>query len=316
MPDILITEDITGEPVDELAKQFDVVRRGDLWRIPEELKSTVRDFRALIIRNQTQVTQAVVEAGARLEVIARAGVGLDNVDVQAASHAGVSVVFAPEQNSISVAELTLGLMLSLARKIPGADRSTKAGGWERKLYTGVELYGKTLGVFGLGRIGYRTAVRAKAFGMDVVAHDDYIHPDSVATSELRARLVTVDELLQSSDFVSCHLPLTDETRGFFDYDRLCQMKPSAFFVNTSRGEVVREADLIRALTEERLAGAALDVREEEPPQANALAGMENVILTPHIAAFAREGQQRVLASVCADVDAVLRGAHPKNVASV
>ena len=124
MPDILITEDITGEPIDELAKQFDVVRRGDLWRIQEDLQSAVRDFRALIIRNQTQVTQAVVEAGSRLEVVARAGVGLENVDVQAASHAGVAVVFAPEQNSIYVAELTLGLLLSLARKIPGAARST------------------------------------------------------------------------------------------------------------------------------------------------------------------------------------------------
>ena len=245
-------------------------------------------------------------------MIARAGAGLDNIDVAAATGAGIVVVSAPEQNSISVAELTLGFMLSLARMIPAADHDTKAGGWKRQQFTGIELYGKTLGIVGLGRIGYRTATRARAFGMDILAHDVYANPDAILVSELRAALVSLDELLARSDFVSCHLPETDETRGLFDYERFCRMRPGAFFLNAARGGVVDEDGLVRALQEKRIAGAALDVRAQEPPGPSPLDEMDNVIVTPHIAAFTREAQQRVLASVCADVAAVLRGEPAKN----
>ena len=207
----------------------------------------------------------MIGAGSRLQVIGRAGAGLDNIDAEGADAAGIVVVYTPEQNSISVAELTLGLMIALARKIIPADRSTKSGDWERTAFTGSELYGKTLGIVGLGRIGYRVGKRATAFGMNILAHDIYANPDAVLVSELSATMVDMEELLGRADYVSCHVSLTEKTRGMFDYEMFCRMKPSAFFINTSRGEVVQEAALVTALKEERIAGAALDVRSEEPP---------------------------------------------------
>ena len=186
------------------------------------------------------------------------------------------------------------------------------GGWERQRFVGTELYGKNFGVVGLGRIGFLTATRARALGMNILAHDNFISPDSVAVAETHAELLGLDELLAQSDFVSCHTPLTPETRHFFNYEKFCRMKPTAFFLNLARGEVVDENGLIRALQEKKIAGAGLDVREQEPPAPSALAGMDNVILTPHIAAFTREAQDRVLAAACQDVTAVLEGRVPKN----
>jgi D-3-phosphoglycerate dehydrogenase len=206
-----------------------------------------------------------------------------------------------------VAELTLGLMLALARKIPAADRDTRAGGWARRRFTGTELAGKTLGVVGLGRIGSLAAARARAFGMTIIAHDQYLDPQSPIVRELEARLVSLDELLAEADVVTCHLPLTDQTERLFDHRRFSQMKRGALFVNTSRGEVVDEAGLVQALEEGRIAGAALDVRQTEPPLPGPLAQFDNVILTPHVAAFTEEAQERVVAAVCRDVAAVLRG---------
>lgn len=311
MPDVLISEDLRGVAIDELKSTFDVVHDATLWQRPAALLAMLGDFRALIVRNQTRVTDEVIRAGKTLQVVARAGVGLDNIDVEAARTAQVTVVYTPEQNSLSVAELTLGLMLSLARKIHAADVSTKSGGWERQLYTGTELFEKTLGLVGLGRIGFRVGLRAKAFGMHVIAHDEFIHCDSTGVSELGAELVPLDELLKRADFVSLHVPLTDQTRRLFDYSLLSCMQSTAFLINTSRGEVIVEPHLVRALQESKLAGAALDVREVEPPIRSSLTTMANVILTPHVAAFTVEGQRRVLASVCADVAAVLRGKPPK-----
>ena len=211
------------------------------------------------------------------------------------------------QNAISVAELTIGLMLSLARKIPAADRHVKQGGWDRRADTGVELHGKTLGVLGFGRIGFLTARRAAGFGMNIVAHDPYLDPDSLLVAEMRPNLIDLDELLERSDFVTCHLPGGKQTRNMLNYDRFCRMRASAFFINVARGEVVDEAGLIRALQEARIAGASLDVRQTEPPAASPLDGMDNVILLPHVAAFTEEAQDRVVATVCRDVEAVLRG---------
>ena len=312
MPDVLVTESIAGREMDQLRSAFDVTYDPDLFKSPERVRQLIPQYRALIVRNQTQVTADLIRAGTNLRVIGRAGVGLDNVDGEAASKAGVVVVYAPEQNSVSVAELTMGLVLSLARMIPAADRSTKAGGWDRKRFTGVELQGRTLGVVGLGRIGFLTAMRARAFGMKVVAHDAFLNPDSFVVGETRAELVELDELLRRADFVSCHVPETLETIGLFDYERFSRMKPTAYFVNTSRGRVVNEDDLVRALRDKRIAGAALDVRAKEPPAAGPLNEMENVILTPHVAAFTAEGQDRVVTCVCRDVAAVLSGRPAKN----
>jgi D-3-phosphoglycerate dehydrogenase len=313
--DILITENVGGRWIDELKKKFAIKVEPDLWKSPDKIKALLPECRALIVRNQTRVNADLLSAANNLQVIGRAGAGLDNIELPAATAKGIVVVSTPDQNSISVAELTLAMMLALARKLPAANQHAHGGGWERQRFVGTELYGKNFGVVGLGRIGFLTATRACALGMNILSHDNYISPDAVAVAETRATLLGLDELLAQSDFVSCHTPLTPETKHFFNYERFCRMKSSAFFLNLARGEVVDETGLIRALQEKKIAGAGLDVREKEPPAASALAGMENVILTPHIAAFTREAQDRVMAAVCQDVTAVLEGRAPKNFAN-
>jgi D-3-phosphoglycerate dehydrogenase len=287
----------------------------ELWRSPERLRASVANCRALLVRNQTRVNAELIAAAPRLEVIGRAGAGLDNIDLPAASAAGIVVASTPDQNSISVAELAIGFMFSLARHISVADRDTHAGNWARQRFMGMELNGKTLGIVGIGRIGFLTALRARALGMHIIAHDNFVSPDAVSVAETRAELVSLEELLSRADFVSCHAPLTPETRGMFGYERFCAMKPSAYFLNLARGELVDEAGLARALQEKKLAGAALDVREKEPPAPGPLDAIENVILTPHIAAFTREGQKRVSDAVCADLANVLLGRAAKNAAN-
>jgi D-3-phosphoglycerate dehydrogenase len=312
MRDVLVTENVVGAEMDVLKRSFDVTFEPELWKSPDKLKAAVGEYRAIIVRNQTQVNAELIGAGRKLQVIGRAGVGLDNVDAKAATEAGIVVAFTPEQNSISVAELALGMMLSLARMIPAADRSTKSGKWERQRFTGTELYGKTLGIVGLGRIGFLTAMRARAFGMDVIAHDNFVSPDSAMVVESRARLVGIDELLATSDFVSCHLPKTPQTERYFDDAKFGRMKPTAYFINTSRGEVVDEGALLRLLQTKKIAGAGLDVRAKEPAAVGPLYDMDNVLVTPHVAAFTVEGQDRVVTAVCKDVAAVLGGAPARN----
>ncbi|HTL31107.1 MAG TPA: hydroxyacid dehydrogenase [Tepidisphaeraceae bacterium] len=312
MSDILVTEQIAGREMDALQSAFNVVYEPELWKAPDRIKQILPEFCAIIVRNQTPVNADLIGAGRKLEVIGRAGVGLDNVDAKTASDAGIVVVYAPEQNSISVAELALGLMLSLAREIPAADRSTKGGAWDRKRFTGIELFGKTLGVVGLGRIGFLTAMRARAFGMNIIAHDTFVNPDSFMVNEPRAKLVSLEELYRESDFISSHVPETPQTINMFNDAAFAQMKRSAYFINTSRGKVVDEDALIRALRDKRIAGAALDVRAKEPPGGSPLNEMDNVILLPHIAAFTHEGQGRVVTSVCKDIAAVLKGEAAKN----
>lgn len=316
---ILATELFTGPGIERLAAEFEFVSEPKLWHSPEQLRARLGEgFDAILVRNQTRVTAEVIHAaGPRLKVIARAGVGLETVDVQAATEAGIVVAFAPEQNAVSVAELTLGLMLALARQIPAADRNTREGGWDRQRFTGVELFQSTLGLVGLGRIGFRVGMRAKAFGMEIIAYDAFAQPDSFMVAELGARLVTLDELLARADFVSCHVPDTAETRGMFDEARFQQMKRGAFFINTARGTAVVEPALAAALRDGRLGGAALDVRQQEPPasEGDPFADLENVILSPHVAAFTREGQERVLTTVFEDVRRVLRGEGARNFAN-
>ena len=311
MPDVLITENIIGEEMDKLRAQFDSVFEPNLWKEPDRLRAMIPNFRALIARNQTQITRDIIEAGTRLEVIARAGVGMDNVDLDAATRAGIVVTWTPEQNSNSVAELTIGLMLSLARMITDADADTKQGGWNRWKYMGVELLGKTLGIVGLGRIGSLTAAKARALGMEILAYDPYVDPDSLRAMEVRARLTTLNEVLALSDFVSLHLPENDETRGMFGAEQFGQMKPSAYFLNAARGGVVREDALLRALQQKQIAGAALDVRQKEPATPSEFDQLTNVILLPHIGAQTHEAQRRVMTAVARDVAAVLDGGEAK-----
>ena len=305
--DILVCENITGPAMEDLRRRFEVEFVPELWRDPKALATRVGTARGLIVRNQTQVSAELIASASKLEIIGRAGAGLDNVDTEAARRAGVVVTYAPNENSVSVAELTIGLMLALARNIPAADRDTRGGGWNRQAFMGNELYGKILGVVGLGRIGRLVAQRAIAFGMRVIAHDDYVDATSDDFRRLDVQLVPLDDLLNRSDVVTCHVPLNDETRGLFNAERFGRMKPTARFINTSRGEVVDEEALIESLQRGRIGGAALDVRRIEPPGTSRLNELDNVILTPHIAAFTHEAQHRVVAAVCADVAAVLSG---------
>lgn len=315
MPDILITEQIAGASIDRLREKFSVTLEPELWKNSAKLKEAIAGCRAIMVRNQTRVTADVIAAAPQLEVIGRAGAGLDNIDLAAATAAGVVVVSTPDQNSLSVAELAIGMMFALARNLCPADRDTKNGGWNRHRFLGFELHGRTLGLVGLGRIGFMTALRARALGMRIIAHDAFINPDGAAVTETHAELLSLEEVLARADFVSCHVPLTPGTRRMFNYEKFSAMKPTAYFLNLARGEVVDEAGLIRALEEKKLAGAALDVREEEPPAPSALMKMDNVILTPHIAALTREGQKRVVDALCADLASVLGGGAAKNFAN-
>ena len=307
--DLLISEDLRHPAIDRLAEKFSVARDGSLWRDPARLKSEVAGARGLLVRNQTRVTAEIIEATSRLVVIGRVGVGLDNIDLPAATRRGVRVVAPLEANAVSVAELAIGLLLALARKIPAADRATRAGGWDRVGATGVELAGKTLGLCGFGRIGRLVAVRARAFGLRVLAYDPFLRPGDAALAATQADYCgSLDELLAATDFVSLHLPLTPETRHLFNAPRFAAMRPGSYFINTSRGGVMDETALIAALQSGPLAGAAVDVREVEPPGAvGVLESLPNVILLPHVGAFTREAQDRTFEAVVGDVERLLTG---------
>ncbi len=313
MSDVLVTENIQGVSMNRLIQEHDVEFDAYLWQNIDLLKQKIQNTRALIVRNQTKVDRELIDAAPELKIIARAGAGLDNVDTEYAQKKGIVVCFTPDANSLSVAELTIGLMLALMRKIPEARQDTLTGGWNRLKFTGTELYGKSFGLIGLGRIGSLTATRAKAFGMNILAADPFLKADAPQLKELNATLLSLDDLLAESDVVSCHSPLTPDTRKMLTYQHFRRMKSDAYFINTSRGEVVDERGLTQALLEHKLAGAALDVRETEPPKQSPLNQMENVILTPHIAAFTVEAQDRVVDSVCEDVRLVLSGKKAINV---
>ncbi len=305
---ILLCEDVTGTGIDRLKGHYEVRFEPDLWKSAQELEERITPFEALIVRNQTRVNASLLAKAKRLLVIGRAGAGYDNLDVPAASQAGVVIAFSPEENAVSVAEHVFALLLSLARKVPAADRSTKKGGWERKKYHGFELQGKSLGILGLGKIGFRVALRAKAFGMRVLAHDAYLSSSSLHVTESGATLVSFDALLAEADFLTVHLPLSPTTQGLLNGEAFRKMKPGAFLINTSRGEVLLEGHLAQALNEGRIAGAALDVRTNEPPGPDGpLDKMENVILTPHTAGLTYEAQEKVVSAVAEDVDRVLTG---------
>ncbi len=305
---ILVSEEITGTGIESLKAAYEVVTESNLWKNPSQLENLLQEVEGLIVRNQTQVTASLLKRAKNLIVIGRAGAGYDNIDVNAASQAGVVVCYSPEENAVSVAEHVLALILALARKIPSADRSVKSGKWDRKRYHGSELLGKTLGILGLGRIGARVALRAKAFGMRILAHDAYLPPTHLHVTESGALLVPFDQLLTESDFLTVHLPLNGNTRGLLKAESFQKMKRTAFLMNTSRGEVLVEEDLLRALKEGWIAGAALDVREKEPPVPESpLHAFENVILTPHTAGLTYEAQEKVVGAVAEDVDRVLNG---------
>ncbi len=244
-----------------------------------------------MVRSATQVTPDLLAAAPDLRIVARAGTGVDNIDVAAASARGILVVNAPGANSISVAEHACALMLALARAVPAADRAMKQGKWEKKRFVGTELRGKTLGIAGFGRIGQEVAPRARAFGMRVVAHDPFIAQE-VAES-MGVELLSLDEVCAVADFLTLHLPSTAETRHVFNDERFARVKPGLRIINTARGDLIDEGALRRAIEQGRVAAAALDVFETEPPVDWTLAQLPQVVATPHIAASTEEAQEQV-----------------------
>jgi len=251
----------------------------------------------------------VIGKAAKLKVIARAGVGVDNIDVAAATKRRIPVVNAPAASTISVAELALAHMLSLARHIPQADRSVKAGRWDKKMFEGTELHGKTLGLIGSGRIGAEVAKRAHAFGMRVISYDPYLPPNLAA--ERGIELTALEAVLLDADFLSIHAALTDETRHMIGPKQLALLKKSAYLVNCARGEIVDEAALAAAIRNGEIAGAAIDVFEKEPPAGSPLLAVEPTSFTPHLGASTKEAQVRVGETVADDVFRVLAGQKPE-----
>lgn len=302
-PVVLIAEELSPATVEALGPDFDV-RSVDGTDRPALLEA-LAGAAAILIRSATKMDAEAIAAGKQLKVIARAGVGLDNVDIKAATTAGVMVVNAPTSNVISAAELAVGHILSLARFIPEANESMKAGEWKRSKYTGIELFEKTIGIVGLGRIGTLVAQRLAGFGANLIAYDPYV--TSVRAQQLGVQVVTLDELIEQSDFITIHIPKTAETTGLFGAAEFAKAKPSLRIVNCSRGGIIDEDALYEALSTKRIAAAGLDVFVNEPPKDSPLATLENIVLTPHLGASTDEAQEKAGVSVAKSVRLALGG---------
>jgi D-3-phosphoglycerate dehydrogenase len=273
---------------------------------PEELARRIGPFHGLVVRSASRVTAAVIEAAPALRVIGRAGAGLDNVDIDAAGRRGIVCMNVPDGNTIAAAEHTMALLLAVARKIPQAHAHLRGGKWEREPFLGVEVYGKTLGIVGLGRIGTEVARRAQGFQMSVVAYDPYL--DTGVAERLGVERVDLDALLRRSDFISVHVPLTKETRGLIGAAELARTKPGVRIVNCARGGVVDEPALAAAIQTGRVAGAGLDVFDREPPWGSPLVDLDAVVVTPHLGASTVEAQTRVAVAIARQVaDLLVRG---------
>ena len=308
MPKILVADPIAPEGVDLLGTRADVDSKYGLSA--PELMEILGGYDALVVRSETKVTAEVIGAGKKLQVIARAGIGVDNIDLEAATNAGIPVVNAPTGNTVAAAEHTVALMLALARNIPEAHRSVKGGEWRRSVFMGVEVRNKTLGIAGLGRVGTEVARRAHSFGMRLIAYDPFISPDHAA--RMGVELFSLDEMLAQSDFVTLHTPLTDGTHQMIGAPQLAIIKQGARLINVARGELIDESALLSALDGERLAGVALDVFSEEPPGDNPLLSHPKVVATPHLGASTEEAQREVAIEAAEQVLAVLEGGPARN----
>ncbi|MBB1198053.1 MULTISPECIES: phosphoglycerate dehydrogenase [Curtobacterium] len=302
-PVVLIAEELSPATVDALGPDFEI-RNVDGTDRPA-LLAALSDAHAVLVRSATKIDAEAIAAAPVLKVVARAGVGLDNVDIKAATTAGVMVVNAPTSNIISAAELTVGHILSLARHIPAAHASLAAGAWKRSSYTGVELYEKTVGIIGLGRIGALITQRLQAFGVTVIAYDPYV--TTARAQQLGVELVSLEDLLRRADFTTIHMPRTPETLGMISDDQFALMKPTAFVVNVARGGLIDEDALHRALTSNTIAGAGLDVFVAEPPKDSPLLALPNVVVTPHLGASTDEAQEKAGVSVAKSVRLALGG---------
>jgi D-3-phosphoglycerate dehydrogenase / 2-oxoglutarate reductase len=302
-PIVLIAEELSPAGIAQLQSDFEIRHTDGADRA--KLLPALADADAVIVRSATTIDAEALEHAPRLRVVARAGVGLDNVDVEAATRAGVMVVNAPTSNIVSAAEHAVALLLSVARNVPQAVASLKSGQWKRAAFTGVELQDKVAGILGLGRIGVLVAQRLAAFGMNVIAYDPYV--GAARAAQLGVRLVTLDELLAESDFISVHLPKTAETLGIIGDKQLRQVKTQVRIINAARGGIVDEAALAAALADGRVAGAALDVYAREPCTDSPLFGLANVVVTPHLGASTHEAQEKAGTQVARSVRLALAG---------
>jgi len=300
---VLVAEALAEEGLSLLREEHTVDVKTDLSR--DQFLAALPDYQALVVRSQVKVDEEAFKAGSGLVVVGRAGVGVDNIDLDAATRAGVAVVNAPTANTIAAAEHTVGLIYALVRHIPAADASVRAGEWKRAQFMGQELRGKTLGVIGLGKIGLAVAERARAMEMDLLGFDPFVSAEAAAARSIR--LVTVDELIERSDVVTLHVPLTHTTRGLISAKQLARMKPTAYLVNVARGGLIDETALAEALREGQLGGAAIDVFENEPPTGSPLLDAPNTVLTPHLGASTEEAQTKVAEEVVSQMLDVLAG---------
>ncbi len=293
---VVVADSISGPGIDELEsdENFEVVSTA---ADPSRLSAELQNAHALLVRSATHVTEALLATAPRLRVIGRAGIGVDNIDLDAATRRGIAVLNAPGANTVSAAEHTFALLLALVRHVPGAVESMRRGEWDRARFGGNELRGKTMGLVGLGRIGLHVAGIAKAFGMRVLAHDPFMTESRA--KEVGVTLRPLDDLLREVDVLSFHAPLTDDTRHLLNAKRLASMKPTAIVVNAARGPLIDTAALVQAIQNHRLAGAALDVFDEEPlDRDSVLRNTDNILVTPHLAASTNEAQERVSVEIC------------------
>jgi D-3-phosphoglycerate dehydrogenase len=303
MAKVLVSDPIDQVGIDILSQVAQVDVKTGLSE--EELVKIIPEYDALMLRSGTQVTQAIIEAGTQLKIIGRAGVGVDNIDVPAATRKGIVVVNSPEGNTIAAAEHALAMMLSLSRYIPDANQSVKSGKWDRKSYIGTEVYKKTLGVVGLGKIGSHVATVARALGMKLLAYDPFISQDRA--EQLGCSLVDLELLFAESDYITLHIPKTPETAHLINKTTLSKMKPTVRLINCARGGIINEDDLADALNEGAIGGAALDVYEQEPLKESKLREAKNIILTPHLGASTAEAQVNVAIDVAEQIRDVLLG---------
>lgn len=307
---VLVTDPLNDHGIRLLmeAEDVSVVKKTGLSE--EALIEEIPDYHALLVRSQTKVTERVFDAAKNLKVVGRAGVGVDNIDMPAATQRGVVVLNAPDGNTISTAEHTFAMMMALARHIPQAYRSLKNGQWERKSFLGIELHHKTLGVIGMGRIGTEVAKRAKAFGMTVLSYDPFL--TATRAKRLGVQKIELDNLIAESDFITVHTPLMKETRHLLSHSEFAAMKDGVRILNCARGGIIDEDALLAALDSGKVAGAALDVFEDEPPTDNPLLNHPHVVVTPHLGASTREAQENVALDVSQEVLHVLRDEPFKN----
>ena len=306
---IVISEDVWSADFEALAESFPVLREPDLWSNQEELKAKLADATALVVRNRTQVTREIIEAAPKLKVIARAGVGLDNIDVKAADDNGVVVAAALGINAVAVGEQTVLMALAISRKLIELDSSTRAGEWNRK--AGREITGKTWGLLGFGATARATAELLKGFKVKVLAYDPFAKPDADYLKSINAELVDMAKVIKESDYISIHLPATAETKEVINAALLSQMKSGAILVSVGRGEVINEADLETALRDGVIAGAGLDVRAQEPPKDKRFTDLNNVVLAPHVAGITQESQAAINQVLVSEIRAALTGGAQK-----